>query len=330
MGSSWEQFKKNCMLDPQWIPPRGTEEFPTTYIPAAQGEGVRQPPIFDPALKQFDHAFRAGDPVFEDEEIGRRWRRARRSAIDHLVAVVAGSPWSENLVLRGSALLEAWIGEQAREPGDLDWVVVPHTVNLDSLLTVDMFKGLIAAVAATPRASGTVAIDPADIAVDDIWTYERVPGRRLVFTWHSDGLPSGTVQLDFVFNEQLPVPPTTALIPRAGGTESTLVQAATPELSLAWKILWLASDLYAQGKDLYDAVLLAERCTLPRELLRQVLAVELGTRGAAAFDADAVMSFEIDWEEFEAEYPQVKGSPREWLERLARALAPTFAADAPD
>ncbi|MEW2415199.1 hypothetical protein AB0953_15985 [Streptomyces sp. NPDC046866] len=39
-----------------------------------------------------------------------------------------------------------------------------------------------------------------------VWTYERVPGRRLVLTWSAPGPPGGQVQLGFVFNEPLPVP----------------------------------------------------------------------------------------------------------------------------
>jgi hypothetical protein len=325
MTSSWERYKGMSVPDEQWVADRGLPDFPATYLPVTHGEGVRQPPIFDPALKQFFRAFRAGEPVFEEEETGRRWRRARRSAIDHLVRVVAESPWSENLVLRGSLLLEAWIGEQARDPGDLDWVVVPHTANLESPLTVTMFKGLLAAVMDVPDVSGTVTFDPGGIAVDDIWTYERAPGRRMVFAWHAEGLPPGTVQLDFVFNERLPLPPVTALIPRAGGTEPTLVQAATPELSLAWKILWLASDIWPQGKDLYDAVLLAERVTLPRDLLRYVLVEALGVRDTVTFDAETVRSWEMnDWADFKAEYPDVEGDATAWLERLSRALRSTF------
>ncbi|MFD1938868.1 nucleotidyl transferase AbiEii/AbiGii toxin family protein [Nonomuraea mangrovi] len=326
MTSSWERYKGMNVPDQQWVAGRGLPDFPATYLPVAQGKGVRQPPIFDPAVKQFARAFRAGEPAFEDEETGRRWRRARRSAIDHLARIVAGSPWSEHLLLRGSLLLEAWIGEEAREPGDMDWVVVPHTITLASPLTVQMFRGLIGAVAAAPDTQDQVTVDADDIAVDDIWTYERAPGRRLVFTWRAEGLPPGTVQLDFVFAERLPVAPTTALIPRAGGAEPTLVQAATPELSLAWKILWLAADMWPQGKDLYDAVLLAERVTLAPGLLRPMLVEALGEAEAAAFDADAVRSLEmVDWAEFHAEYPQVRGSATTWLERLARALGPSFA-----
>ncbi|MEW9531236.1 nucleotidyl transferase AbiEii/AbiGii toxin family protein [Microbispora sp. NPDC049125] len=324
MTSSWEHCQDVPLPEGTTVPGRGTPRFPATYVPVTHGQGARQPPIFDPALKQFDRAFRAGEPAFDDAATGRRWRRARRSAIDHLVRVVAGSPWSENLVLRGSLLLEAWIGEQARDPGDLDWVVVPHTVGLESPLTVAMFKGLIAAVAATPAPPGAVTVDPGDVAMDDIWTYDRVPGRRLVFTWHADGLPPGTVQLDFVFNERLPVPPQTALIPRTDGAEPTPVLAASPELSLAWKIQWLASDIWPQGKDLYDAVLLAERVTLPRDLLRRVLDDAFGEGSAERLTTEYILSLGVDWEELQAEYPHITGNAGEWQERLARAIAPAL------
>ncbi|MFG1825092.1 nucleotidyl transferase AbiEii/AbiGii toxin family protein [Microbispora bryophytorum] len=325
MTSSWDRFKGVTLPEGTTVPPRGTPWFPTTYLPVTDRPGFRQPPIFDPALKQFDRAFRAGEPIVDDPETGRRWRRARRRAIDHLVRVVAESPWNENLVLRGSLLLEAWVGEEAREPGDLDWVVIPPTVNMDSPLTVAMFKGVIAA-AVTGPADGTVTFDPGDIATDEIWTYDRVPGRRLMFTWRAGDLPPGTVQLDFTFNERLPVPPEVALIPRAGGGEPTPVLAASPELSLAWKLLWLASDYYPQGKDLYDAVLLAERVALPRDLLHRVLRDALGAREADEFGPETIRRLdEVDWDEFRAEYPHVTGNARDWLDRMARALEPAFA-----
>jgi hypothetical protein len=60
-----------------------------------------------------------------------------------------------------------------------------------------------------------------------------------------------------------------------------------------------------------DPVLLAERVTLSLELLRHVLVDALGERDAAAFDAAAVRSLEmIDWAEFRAEHPHVKGTRR--------------------
>ncbi|GAA4210854.1 nucleotidyl transferase AbiEii/AbiGii toxin family protein [Microbispora amethystogenes] len=325
MTSSWEQFTCGVVLpEGVTVPPRGTPRFPATYVPVTDGPGTRQPPIFDPALKQFERAFRAGEPAFEDPETGRRWRRARRQAIDHVVRVVAESPWADHLVLRGSLLLEAWAGDEAREPGDLDWVVVPPKIVLRSPLTVAMFKDVIAGVV-TGAAGDGVAFDPGDVATDEIWTYDRVPGRRLVFTWRAGDLPPGTVQLDFTFGERLPVPPEVALIPRAGGEEATPVLAATPELSLAWKLLWLADDRWPQGKDLYDAVLLAERVRLPRDLLHEVLREPLGERRTAAFGPETIRSLEVDWDEFRTEYPQIGGVPADWLDRLARALAPTFA-----
>ncbi|MGP4103973.1 nucleotidyl transferase AbiEii/AbiGii toxin family protein [Nonomuraea sp. KM90] len=158
--------------------------------------------------------------------------------------------------LRGSLLLESWVGEEARHPGDLDWIVLPPLSTLRSPQTAQLFKDLAAAVASAPDASDGVRMDVCDIAVDDIWTYERAPGRRLVVTWRAGRLPPGTVQLDFVFNERLPDPSEPALTPRADGGERTRVLGATPELSLAWKLLWLDDDdSYPQGKDRYDAVL---------------------------------------------------------------------------
>ncbi|MFF4817503.1 nucleotidyl transferase AbiEii/AbiGii toxin family protein [Kitasatospora sp. NPDC001309] len=52
-------------------------------------------------------------------------RRAHRAALDHLLALVAASPLGETLVLRGSMVMPAWVGDDAREPADLDWIVPP-------------------------------------------------------------------------------------------------------------------------------------------------------------------------------------------------------------
>ncbi|MFD0480624.1 hypothetical protein ACFQ0B_80250 [Nonomuraea thailandensis] len=155
-----------------------------TYLPLTRGEGVRQPRIFDPALKQFTYAFRAGDPIFEDEETGRRRRRARREAIDHLVGIVALTLVAEPRTARqppaGGVDRRA-----ARDPGDLDWVVVPHDIELESSFTAKVFKGLIGAVANDPDASSTVTVDATGIRVDDIWTYDRTPGSG----WSSPDMP---------------------------------------------------------------------------------------------------------------------------------------------
>ncbi|GAA4983690.1 hypothetical protein HD597_000226 [Nonomuraea thailandensis] len=61
-------------------------------------------------------------------------------------------------------------------------MVVPHDIELESSFTAKVFKGLIGAVANDPDASSTVTVDATGIRVDDIWTYDRTPGQRLVFT----------------------------------------------------------------------------------------------------------------------------------------------------
>ncbi|MEE1766539.1 nucleotidyl transferase AbiEii/AbiGii toxin family protein [Streptomyces sp. SP18BB07] len=61
----------------------------------------------------------------EDDE---RWRAehqaAHRAVLDHLLHLVADhSPLGEDLVLRGSMVMPAWVGAEARKPADLDWIV---------------------------------------------------------------------------------------------------------------------------------------------------------------------------------------------------------------
>ncbi|MFB7946815.1 nucleotidyl transferase AbiEii/AbiGii toxin family protein [Kitasatospora phosalacinea] len=53
---------------------------------------------------------------------------ARRAVLDHLLALIAHSPWAESLVLRGSSVMPAWVGAAAREPADLDWILLPSTL----------------------------------------------------------------------------------------------------------------------------------------------------------------------------------------------------------
>jgi nucleotidyltransferase AbiEii toxin of type IV toxin-antitoxin system len=295
--------------------PVGAEGFPSTYRPLAvkPRQDIQQRAVFDPALKHFVHAFRAGEPLFGDAAEYERWLTARRAAMAHVLAVVAASPWAQHLVLRGSVVLQAWLGDAAREPGDLDFVVTPHTFAPDSGDAKAMLDGLVAAIAADPGPG----LRADQVASEHIWTYERVPGRRLVFPFDVDGLPQGAVQLDLVFNELLPEPPITVEIPPLG----TRMLAATPSLSLAWKLQWLMTDLYPQGKDLYDAVLLAEYTTVPLALARELMRPELG-KLADEFTADSVLSLDVDWDNFRAEQPGVEGNAKDWRRRLAGALTP--------
>ncbi|MCU7823101.1 nucleotidyl transferase AbiEii/AbiGii toxin family protein [Kitasatospora sp. DSM 101779] len=297
-------------------------ELPRSIRPVA-GEGVVQRAVFDPSLRGYVKAMRAGDPEFADPATGARWYAARREALDTVLAAVAASPWAGHLVLRGSVLLTAWFGADAREPGDLDFVVTPTDWELDDPRTDGLLTGL---AAAAERLSGTVRLH-ADRAVrDEIWTYDRVPGRRLVLPWSADGLPEGTVQLDFVFTEPLATEPVrTAVPPLSGSGTPAELRTADRELSLAWKILWLVSDGFAQGKDLYDAVLLAESAPLRYELLRDVFLTShpwWATRPLVTDDVAEPLE-RVEWDEFLKEHPQV-GTAEEYGERLLAALAPTF------
>ncbi len=303
---------------------REQRELPRTLVSVGD-PGVRQRPVFDPALKQYGSAMRAGEPQFASPGVAERWHTARRRAVDHVLATVAESPWAAHLVLRGSMLLRAWYGPAAREPGDLDFVVVPATWELVEPRTDRMFADIARDADARSRAAGGVRIDAAGAVDDEIWTYDRVPGRRLVLPWRADGLPSGIVQLDFVFNESLPSAAEYTDVPRGDGSGAHRILAATAEQSLAWKLLWLLSDSYPQGKDLYDAVLLAESTPLRAELLHRTLVAGEPHWAGRRISAGTFVDQDADWDEFVKEYPDVHGAAEEFMGRLLSALEPVFA-----
>ncbi|MET9679511.1 nucleotidyl transferase AbiEii/AbiGii toxin family protein [Streptomyces coeruleorubidus] len=326
MKQSWQGFgyaNTEIPREPLDDATRRVEHLPKTLRPVP-GDDVVQIPVFDPALKQYQNAYRATDPRFDDPERGEAWRAARRQALRLVLAAIADSEWVDALVLRGSVLMSVWFGEAAREPGDLDFVVVPHTWRMEDGRTERMLTGIAEAAQALADARGReVGISARGAVVEDIWTYERVPGRRMVLPWGAPGLPGGHVQLDFVFNERLPEEPEPVELP--GGA---IVQAATPELSLAWKLMWVINDMYAQGKDLYDAVLLAERYPLRPQLLHEVFRLS----GEWPFPHREKILLEdvveavgyVEWNHFVTEYPRFRDDEREFAERLVRAVTPAF------
>ncbi|MFZ4160536.1 nucleotidyl transferase AbiEii/AbiGii toxin family protein [Streptomyces griseoincarnatus] len=323
--SDWRRMLESGMpVPPGELDERTRQEqrLPRTLrtVPADE---VEQRLVFDPSVKQYDNAYRATDPRFGDPTRGADWRAARRRALDLVLAAVAGSPWADTLVLRGSVLMAAWFGDAAREPGDLDFVVVPHTWDIDDGRTDRMLEGVAEVARARAEAYGEgVGISAGGAVVEDIWTYDRVPGRRMVLPWTAPGLPGGHVQLDFVFNERLPEEPEPVELP-----DGAVVWAASPGLSLAWKLMWLINDSYGQGKDLYDAVLLAERWPLRRELLHEVfrLGGEWPYRREHILLEDVVEAVAyVEWDHFAVEYPHLADSGEDFAGRLVRAVSGAF------
>lgn len=309
-----------ALADPARQPLRTTQlrvedwrvDYPSTFLV----DDAERVSIFEPALKQYARAFRLGDPAFADASGRARWLAARNAVLEHVLGIIARSPWRESLVLRGSVLLRAFFGDAARAPGDIDWVVLPPKLAASDAAATRMIDDIARRIAAAPQA-GEATIDVTRAARDAIWTYSRAEGVRLAFVWTVDGLPPGTMQLDFVFREPLRVAPVETTIPTATGVVSLL--GATLELSLAWKLLWLGSDMYPQGKDLYDAVLLAERTTLPPGLLEQIVADS--DNGWPTTLPLEMGSWPVDWANFKLEYPWIAGELDEWKRRLSAALA---------
>jgi hypothetical protein len=299
------------------------KNYPNTYQDVTTNSvGTERPELFDPSLKQFARAFRLGDPKIPNPKLRYEWYKARRQVIDHILTLVHRSVWREHLVLRGSLLLKAWLGDSAREPGDIDWVFRRTEVAIGDVLAQRFFRELIQLVSDSPYIE-YATIDVRRITTDDIWTYERASGRRIVFPWKVEGMPGGEVQMDIVFAEALFANPIETPIPLINGN-SLLIWSASKELSLAWKLLWLETDMHPQGKDLYDAALLAEQSSLPLGLLRQVLEHSDEWHSQRKFSANSPFDWYVDWDNFKAEYAWIEGDVKEWQNRLSVALSPTF------
>jgi Nucleotidyl transferase AbiEii toxin, Type IV TA system len=291
------------------------EGYPKTYQ-RYKGSQPHRPELFDPALKNFPRALRLGDPAFNNPEIRQQWFGVRRQVIDRLLRSITESRWQEQLVLRGSLLLKTWLGDIAREPGDIDWVFQPGTTTSNSEVAQELIPEIMG-MAYQSIQIGDVSINIGQIFVDDIWTYERADGKRIVVPWEVAGLPLGDVQIDIVFGEKLSEPPIRTAI---AGIEMPL-WSASPQLSLVWKLLWLITDRYPQGKDLYDAVILAEHYGFPLDLCRGVLASHnISVKKYTEYQYWLKTLNGLEWDAFQQEYPEVKGSGADWIDRLVQAL----------
>jgi hypothetical protein len=292
-----------------------------------------------------------------------------RSAIDHILAVVGGSPLADTLVLRGSVTMLAWAGPRAREPGDLDWIVRPvavctqdrwwpypyvdglhrlrsdpetvHRRPRDELWEAQEYDAeghrprlppdglrwlraddvepdrphadLLALLETHPLTPDGVRLDPKRTVLDAAFGYAYDAGYGGTGVRVTVPFDGGAVQMDFAYDETMPEPAVLTAIPRADGTLNALWTAGA-ELSLAWKLQWLAADQAARGggdgKDLYDAVLLAE---LPGMRLSPRLR---RLPGVAGLDPAAVRAWTVK------DHSAMRGSVADWLGRLAAALGP--------
>lgn len=269
----------------------------------------------------------SGEPVSGTPAERARWRAARREALGHVLAAVSESPWADDLVLRGSVLLRAWYGDAAREPGDVDFVVLPPGLHARDHWSRRILDGVERAVTHRTRFADVEVVGSA-AERSELWAYSDSPGVRLSMPWRSEDGPHGTVQADFSFGERLPVEPDVVLVPVPGGPDDldgtegagasreVPLRCATPALSLAWKVHWLLTDDAPRPKDLYDAWLLAGHVGLDANLVDGLTPLRLEWIGLLRCDA----------EEFENACPQAGGPParyvRELAERLARPHAP--------
>ncbi|MGW3607331.1 nucleotidyl transferase AbiEii/AbiGii toxin family protein [Micromonospora sp. NPDC005161] len=263
-----------------------------------------------PGVLQYPNAYRAGEPDFLVAATGQLWTNATRRHESRL----GGHRRNHLGPVSGLARQRHHCGlgrRRRREPGDLDFVVTPHTITSDSTDARTLLDDIKTAI----RTATGAGLQPDRITESAIWTYERADGRRLLIPFSTPEASDGHVQIDIVFGERLPLPPEVLILPDVD--ESLL--AAPASLALAWKPLRLATDMYPQGKDLYDAVLLAEHTAVDQALVRQLMRPELGAE-ADTFTAETVLSWEVDWSNFTDEYSGITGTAEQWTRRLALAL----------
>ena len=290
----------------------------TTRKPGHPAAHVPEPlrrDVFDPALKHYPNAFVHGPP--RSAEHARALLDARAPLLARSLHALARPGLRDRLVLRGSVTLAAWFPERARRAKDIDLIVRDPDCKPTSGAGGDLLAEILDAVGTELFDAGApVIVD--EIALDSIWTYERAEGRRISIPWRFDDAIRDVVQLDVVFDEPLADAP--VLEAPAGGPPLWFASKAE---QLAWKLLWLEDDYHPQGKDLYDAVLLAEQVELPVALLAQVFAAKqsqwrYGSSAAFVHDWEARR---FEWETFALESPELASDdPAAWIRRLGSAL----------
>jgi hypothetical protein len=303
---------------------RAKPDYPNTFVALSRGDQAGRPVYFDPALQHIVHGFRHGDPVLADLASRVEWQKGRRLVTAGVLrSLVESSELSEHLALRGSLLLKCWCPDVAREPGDLDFVVVPSTIGIQSDAGDELVGRLMVAIRHAD-VGGRARLMAGQMRSDVIWTYCRVPGLRFVVPWQVDELPVGMLQIDLVFEEAVPENAFRRDRPVLPDGSEVSCLVATPEMSLIWKLQWLLTDAHAQGKDLYDAVVLSRIASLSvEELDRQLRSVE-PQWDRNPLSLGRIRELRTEWKHFEAEYPWIGGTEREWLDRLIEGVRPAF------
>ncbi|NOU26957.1 MAG: nucleotidyl transferase AbiEii/AbiGii toxin family protein [Polyangiaceae bacterium] len=284
-----------------------TRPTPKAGFPKAYFESDAHRNEFDPALKHYPHAY-----------VQVRETAAKGAALDATLRGMAHARSRADVVVRGSVTLARWFGERARPPHDIDLVVRDASLAPDAPGAVALIDDLRAAACEGLVRGGFRPLD-ADVSLDGIWTYERAEGRRLSIPF----LPrSGAhaaldaVQIDLVFRAPLHDATT---FERSGDDPSHGLHFASRAESLAWKLLWLLTDIWPQAKDLYDAVLLAEDTEVPAHLLD---AVGAESDGSWPNTLRSLRLADDSWPSFRAAHPSLAHfeTAEALLERLQEVL----------
>jgi hypothetical protein len=241
----------------------------------------------------------------------RRWSRSGHAA---------------DLVLRGGLLTQLWVGPQRRETSDMDFLgLYPR----DMEGTQDRLMVIL-----KDDLDDEVSFDLSTLHGGVIWQETDFPGLRFVLQGCAAGREMD-LQIDVGFGDPVVPPAGWIDYPCLLGA-SARVQAARPELMVAWKLHGLFEHGIRrwQPKDLYDLCLLTEHCALDPSLLSESIGVAFAAHNDPLEQVPGVLysrdwwtsaTARGKWTKFRA--TQVVPVPEDLLEvatAVARALRPAL------
>ena len=143
LDAGWLPESQPSNPDVAWVH-HATDSWPRSWTQPAPADLVG-PRLFDPLMKHLTSAYRRGDPQGEGS---KQWLNTRTLIFESVLKTVATSPLRDSLCARGSVLLPWFLGhEVSRTPGDIDWVVMPSTVQVTDdhgIGMLESFKQLLA------------------------------------------------------------------------------------------------------------------------------------------------------------------------------------------